>query len=246
MIWKDPQELVAKIRARSALNPSAPVGVVGSFCHGTKVHTGGGNREIVSIVNTLDIDSDNEVVFPAGADRTYLKANKQVFVDHRYTTDSAVGFVRKMLPVPREGEQTAWEAHTGVYDKPGNKLGDDILTMARECGVGASIGFLATDYGPPNDAEIKFFKSRNMATPRSVVRAYKMLEYSLTAFPCNVACQGYALTDPGAEKRVGVIDELVTKGRISRWSAALLGAPITPKRAMHATTGPSKRTVWLV
>lgn len=241
----NPSDLVSMIRKRACLNPSAPVGMVGSYCANTKVQEGGGNREIVSIVNTLDIDSDDEVVFPKGADKSYIDANRQVFVDHQYGTNTAVGWVRRMLPVPRTGEQHAWEAHTGIYNKPGNKIGEDILVMARECGIGASIGFLATDYGPPTPDEARFFTSRKMGIPRSVVRSYRMLEYSLTAFPCNVSCQGVAVSGE-VEQRMSTIDEMVVKGRIGRWTANMLGAPIAAQRKIHAVTTPKRPALWVV
>ncbi len=239
------EQIIADIRTRAALNKSAAVGIVGSFSKSTKVNEGGGNREIVSLINTLDIDSENEVVLPGGADTTYIDHNRQVFVDHKYGTDTAVGWVRKMLRVPREGEQHAWQAHTGIYPKTGNRIGEDILVMAREVGIGASIGFLATDYGPPSQEDVKFLKSRSIGVPRSVVRQYKMLEYSLTAFPCNVACQGHAVAQCDTEKRIATIDDMVTKGRIGRWTAAMLGAPIASRRKMHAVTTP-RRQVWVV
>lgn len=235
-------EILAKIRARACLPESSKVGVVGSYCKAAASTVHG--RDIVSFVNTMDIDSDDEVVVPAGADWTYVLSNRQVFVDHQYGTNTAVGHVRSLVPFPRTGEQHAWEARTGIYDKPGNKIGDDILTMARECGIGASVGFLATDYGPPNAEEVKAFGRRGMGIPRAVVRKWKALEYSLTAFPCNVSCQGEAVLGSETEKRYNLIDAMVVKGIIRRSTANMLGAPIESKRRFHATT--NGRTVWVV
>jgi len=143
------REVIAKIRARAVIDEEQPIGIVSSFCKATEVDTANGNRDIVSIVNTLDVDGDDEIVVPAGADWEYLLKNRQVFVDHRYQAEFNVGHVRKLDPWPNLHDHRAWRARTGIYNKPGNKLGDDLLVVARECGIGASVGFLATDYGPP-------------------------------------------------------------------------------------------------
>lgn len=112
------------------------------------------------------------------------------------------------------------------------ELGDDILKMVQEGGVGVSIGFIPVDWGRPTDQEIAMYGSG----VQSVVRKWKWLELSFTAFPCNVACQVIGGPPAPDASKAAVIESLLTKGLIRKESAALVGFPVAkPKRIIRVT-----------
>lgn len=230
------EQIIRRLRTDVGAKDAAPIGIVATYAAKSEVDTTDGKRDIVQFVNTIDIDSDQEVVMPDGADWSYVLRNRQVFVDHKYGTDNAVGTMRALSPFPNVSTIDAWRARTFIYPKSGNRLGDDILTIAQHSGIGASVGFLATDYGPPTGEEAKRLSQKGVGVPRSVVRKWKAIEYSITAFPCNVACQGGIVGGSDFEKRAAVLDELVTKGMVRRLSAAMLGAPIAARRKFFPVT----------
>lgn len=208
-------DIKARIRAHHKLADSTPVGVRGSFGHDVKVDTEKGNRSITLTANTDDIDNDAEVVMPAGADLTYFEANKSIFVDHEYTHDKWVGKMRRLAPVKIGDEHRAWKVVMQARRTP---LGDEMLTVAREMGIGCSIGFVPEQYGPPQESDPDRYKSA-----ASVVRAWKWLELSLTPLPCNVSCQSDA--ERVDESKASDLERLVTKGLIRRETAAMFGLP---------------------
>lgn len=221
------------IRKRHSLDDSAAVGVVGVFGKDARVDRD--NRDIVVMATTDDMDLEREVVVPEGADTGYFFRNRSIFVDHQYTADRMIGKLRSAAPRYKpDGTQKGWLIRVHVLDLPNNPLPDDILTAA-EHGIGASIGFEAKEYGPPTEQEMARFKSQ----PRSVIRKWHWLETSLTFMPCNVACQSQVATVD--DTRQAVLDELVTKGKIRRESARLLGLRDTIRTAARVP-----RTIVLV
>lgn len=243
------QAILDAIRKAAMLPDDAPVGVFSSHCKMTDVDYAGGNRDIISLITTDDIDQSDEVVMADGADWEYLKANRKVFADHNYGLNSAVGVLREGYPMayPSKMLPKGWKAQAKIYDKPGMKqLGDDILYMATNGGVGVSIGFEPVEFGPPTAEETKSRKAAGKAVPRTIHRRWKGLEFSYTAFPCNVSCQGVAATSPDLERRMSEVDEMVVKGHIHRASAAALGLPITPKRRFIPVATVTRRRVVLV
>jgi len=243
------QAIIDAIRKAAMVPDDKPVAVVSSYCKMTDVDVSSGNRDIISLITTDDMDQSDEVVSPEGADWSYLIANGKVFADHNYGLNSAVGTLREGFPqaYPSKMMPKAWKARARIYDKPGMKqLGDDILYMARTGGVGVSIGFEPMEYGSPTIEETKAIKAAGKPVPRTIHRKWMGLEFSYTAFPCNVNCQGVACTAPDTEKRMQAVDEMVVKGMIRRESASALGLPITPKRRHFAVIEPTRRRVVLV
>lgn len=212
------------LAAKGAIGPDAVLGIRSSIGKSVSVETDAGKRDIVITATTDDVDLDEEVVVPSGADTTYFFANGQVFADHQYEIHNQVGGLRKAMAYPSAHDHRAWKIRIRVTERP---IGDDVLTIAREFGIGASIGFSPVEYGPPTDEELKAYTKG--VKPRSVVRRWRWLETSLTAMPCNVSCQGGVVTEPSGQ-RSAMLDELVTKGRIRRESAAAFGlADAMPK-----------------
>lgn len=221
--------VIDNIRARHKLSDSTPLGVAGIF--GKEMTTDTENRQVWCIANSDDVDLTREVVVPSGADISYFKANGNIFVDHKTTMDSWVGKMRDMRPSPDARMFKAWRV--GVWLRK-TELGDDILTMASEGGIGWSIGFIPTEHGKPTSEETKMYSGDGNEC-EYVIRRWKWLELSATPFPCNVNCQTQAVTrSAGAPD---VIETLLSAGRIKKASAAAVGYPVR--------TGPSIRVKWV-
>lgn len=179
------------------------------------------------VANTDDIDSDNEVVVPAGADPTYFQTNKAMFVDHRYSFDNAVATARSWRKVYTGARHNAWKVQAYVLPLANNRLGDDLLTFAREATIGVSIGFEPLDWGKPTEAEATMY-AKGSQVPESIVRRWKWVELSFTAFPCNVSCRSQAVQT--IETNAAAIDRLLTKGLVAKSSAEALGYRVKPMK----------------
>lgn len=231
-------EFVERIRAKYGIDYSEQVGIVGTYCKAQTVDESNGNRDIESVITTGDIDSQYEVVVPGGADWTYCLRNGKAFLDHQYSFHNAVGSIRWINGVPNANNPTAWKARTRIYSKPGDPTGDQLLYVARESGIGASIGFRAMDYSQPTPEEAERFRKAGKPVPDAMIRRWEAIEYSFTAFPCNVACQGFAV-EGETEKRLAAMDSMIVKGRITREFAAAIGFPTTPKRSLFTVEKPT-------
>jgi len=228
-------DILTRLKSHPGISEDATVGVVSSFGKGAEVVTKSERtRDIVVTANTGDIDLENEVVIPSGANTEYFVRNGMIFADHLYDLNQVAGKMRRLDKYPSETDHKSWRVRAHVADNP---IGNTVMTIVRETGqIGVSIGFVAKDFGPPDDSEKKAFSKGGQA-PRSVVREWDWFELSFTALPCNVACQSMAVTEGKSADMMNAVDELVTKGLIDRNSAHLLGMPITPKRKVFAVSG---------
>jgi hypothetical protein len=201
--------IIDRIRKRSGAE--GPIGVRGVFPKAMELMA---ERTVRVIANTDDIDLQQEVVVPNGADTSYFFANGNVFVDHQTDFDYFVGKRRRASPYPNNRDFKAWQID--VWVRP-TELGNDVLTMAQAGAVGVSIGFIPTDWGRPDAGEVKSYGTQL----ESIVRRWKWLELSFTAFPCNVACQSQGMVRD--ESKAAAIEELLTKGAIKMKSAEAVG-----------------------
>lgn len=163
------------------------------------------NKRLVSgTVSAAVPDMDGEVVLPDGLDMTYFpRSVKSVYFSHNYQ-DMPVGTCRNLAV--RDGGTTLF-ATTYILD---NERGNDLLTAMEGGAVnGFSIGFKATDYGPPSMDEMLAYGECN-----TIIRKGVLIEYSITPMP---AC-------PAA------LVEMVSKGMIHRASAVAFGLDDAPKR----------------
>lgn len=218
--------IIERIREKHGLSEAAPVGVVGTF--GKDMTTDTENRQVWVIANTDDVDLQNEVVVPAGADTAYFRRNGNIFVDHKTSMDCWVGKLRDMHASPSTREFKSWKV--GIWCRK-TELGDDVLTMANEGGVGVSIGFIPEDWGNPSETEKKMYGGEC----ESIVRRWKWLELSFTPFPCNVSCQTQVVKRSAGKPEV--IECLLSAGRIKKSSAAAVGFPVR--------TSPAVRVKWV-
>ena len=93
--------------------------------------------------------------------------------------------------------------------------------MIEEGGVGASVGFIADEWGDPTEIEKKAYASGN-DEPESIVRKWSWLELSFTCFPCNLTCRASVSKSFGNEMP-DQIERLLSAGKISVKSAQLVG-----------------------
>lgn len=197
----DGRPLIERIKARCeflGLGVKGPLGVVSSFAKSASVET---NRDIVAVATTDDLDLEEEVVVPGGADLSYFQKNKKVFVDHTYDTMHAVGVLRRLTAWHGHGGAEGWLARVNVPESE-NPLSSHVLALAAE-GIGMSIGFEAIDYGRPTADEQKAYPG-----VKSIVRRWKWIELSFTAMPCNVSCQtlsGHMDTSKAAATRAMLV-----------------------------------------
>jgi hypothetical protein len=224
------------IRTRHLLSPATPVGVRGIIGKDVTVQENDQDRFLTVVATTDDVDADGEVIVPSGADTDYFFRNRKVTVDHSLSTVDVVGALHSA-----NLKGNGWVCRLRMFKLEGNPLADDILTIAREVGIGVSIGFVPTNYGPPTAEEVAKY-GKGGAKVNTVIRNWKWVELSIAAFPCNVNCQSMsASTNKG---KLAALDELVTKGRIQPQSAFALGMPVQGKQASLVV--PKRRIVVVV
>lgn len=163
------------------------------------------NKRLVSgTVSATVPDMDGEVVLAAGMDMSYFpKSVKAVYFNHNYS-DMPVGSCRHITV---RGGGSSLFATTYILD---NERGNDLLTAMEGGAVnGFSIGFKATEYGPPSMEE-----TMKYGDCHTIIREGVLIEYSITAMPSCPA----ALVD------------MVSKGMIHRTSAVAFGLQDSPNR----------------
>lgn len=216
------KELLDRLRAHTKAAPDAPLGIVASF--GKNVTIEGDGRTLQMVATTNEIDCVDEVVVPGGADRSYFEKNGMVFVDHWYDVNSVAGALRSVTPF--SNLSTGLSGYTVRVRVLPNEIGNTVLTIANEAGIGCSIGFIAQNYGPPTAEERKRYGDR----VKSVVRAWEWRELSFTAMPCNVSCRTMTTTEDDSRK--SLIESLIVKGKISREGAYKLGFREAKKKSV--------------
>lgn len=217
-----PEARMARFRehvvVKGLARPDATLGISTLRTLTAKAESDKGNRDYVVIATTPDIDGENEVVVPDGIDTAHFMRNKSVFLDHRYATEYCVGKVRRLSPYPSPTDFRGYTMRVHLFDEP---VPNGILKRAADGhGPGASIGFESIDRGPPTEAEVKRYGKCS-----SIVRKCRLLEVSLTDFPCNVTCQ--QLGSAEAKRFMG---DLVTRGAIEPERAKSFGWDERPRR----------------
>lgn len=234
-----------RLKQHPGISEETTVGVVSSFGKGAEVVTKGDRtRDIVAVLTTSDIDLEDEVLVPEGADLSYFRRNGVIFADHQYDMTDYVGDLRAITPMYGVDKATikGWKIRFHVCD---GLMGQTVQKIVEHRGkIGISIGFKTVDYGPLDEAEKRLY-TQNGKVPRSIVRAYEAFEGSTTLLPCNVTCQSIGSSDfksitksAQIEELLHDVDDLVRLGIITREAAARLGMPITPKRKVFAVSSP--------
>lgn len=222
-------EIVERMRRRyitlGVCSKDAKLGICGSFCAGVEGNKSAVTKDTTSerllrqVITTSDIDLDEEVLDPSGADLSYLNHNKSVFLDHNYETEYSIGMIRWQKRM-KGGDGI--EASIAI-DK-GRRFADETWAIVQQRGgIGASIGFEATLVTAPD----KKSDPKAWHKARCVVRKFKVIELSLTCLPCNVSCQTSAYKEDDTKQAEYL--ELLTKSVITPETAHAYG--IGPKRS---------------
>jgi phage head maturation protease len=171
-------------------HPSDPIGLLAGKAK--FIRTKGRNDGVVEVVATTDdVDLDDEVIVPTGADTEYFKRNASVFIDHCTRMESRVGVALAIRPWPSGLDQRGWLVDISMDPTDAAR---DVIAKCQNGGMGVSIGFRAIDRGTPTPDEVKRY-SRAGKAPRSIVREWEWLELSFTPMPCNVACRVLSTPD---------------------------------------------------
>lgn len=185
----DARPLVARIKSRHGLKDDAPVGIFGCFDTKAALDKENGNNDVVAVATTDGLDLDDEVVLPGGADLSYVTTNRKLFVDHCYDLEYAVASLRSISALKVGGTQRGWSIRARLFQGDIHHNARLVESIIAQDGIGLSIGFLATDASRPTADEAKAYPGA-----QTIIRAWKMLEVSCTALPCNVNCQTMAGT----------------------------------------------------
>lgn len=191
------------------------VGLIGVPSSKSSVGDAKNPRDIIVTATTDDVDMDDEVVLPGGADMEYYSKNRANFLDHLYDFGKHVASMRS---IKMADDRRSWINRSVVFDGLKSPYADDLLAIATQVGIGASIGFEALEGGPPMESDpIRYKKARY------VVRRWRMVELSFTAMPCNVSCRTMQETGGYDEGKMAALDEMVTKSQIKLKSAVAVG-----------------------
>lgn len=204
-------ELVSRLRTKHGLGEKSTVGVWSAWDTKAETLTDDSNNDITAVVTTDDVDLEEEVLIPSGGDMTsYLGLNKSVFVDHYYALDSCVGKIRRLTPFPDVANPKGWKMQVSILRTSNSPMPGLVMDIAKQMGIGVSIGFEAQDWGKPTADEAKRYPAA-----KSVVRKWKAIEVSFTCLPCNVMCRGEAMYDDSKSvKLLRVMPEAAKRLRI--------------------------------
>ncbi|NRA56521.1 MAG: HK97 family phage prohead protease [Phycisphaerales bacterium] len=195
------------------------------------------DREFWSWVSTTDVDQEGDVVDPSGADFSYFPGLKvaglsdedggvaTVYMNHNYDdVDDIVGLCRR-LQIKKRGGKYGMRALTRIA--PG-EVGDQVLRLIKGGFIrGMSVGFRTQEASAPSEHE----KALYGEGAKRIVRALKMVEYSVTAMPMN---QG-ALIDRSSIKSMAsreIIDKLEFDSTPRRTIVELAPRPIRLPRTV--------------
>lgn len=203
------------------LGDDAKVGIVASTGWKSSVV---GDREVVFIATTEDVDEHDEVVVASGSQPgSYFERVRSVMVDHEHGTGYMVGKARMPLGKvkdPATGRHRGWKVTVAMLDTP---LGNDLLKIAREHGIGCSIGFEALNYRPAEKADKDLYGQK----VRGVIDKWSWIELSITAMPANASCRSL---EGSTAKSLCDLDRMCVKGLIRPETAYMLGLPKPKKR----------------
>lgn len=210
---------IDRIRKRLGLAEADPIGAFGSFGEGTEItEAPDGGMTLKLVITTDAVDLDGDIVLPEGADWSYWeRAGLPVYLEHEYGVNNTVGVGRKgSLKLVKIGQMAGWTMSVGIRK---TEEGQAVAAFVRDVGrIGSSIGFRTVESRNPTADEAKRTAPTGIR-PSRVIPKWLGLEMSLTVMPCNPTAGGQA------EKMIGELDRLVTKGAITLKAARALGLP---------------------
>ncbi len=158
-------------------------------------------RSSTELINTADIDRDNEILMPKGADLSHFKKNPQVLWAHDYhqppigraawvkRDTASKGLLAKTIYATTDFAEDIWKLVSGKF------------LPAR------SVGFIPMEWHEPDEKEIARHPER--AGARRVYDKWELLEYSVVPVPSNRQALQVAIgkglgLNPGLQKQLGV------------------------------------------
>ena len=166
----------------------------------SKIRGEAGDRQVESLISTLGIDYDKEVVLPEGMDKKDYEERRVVLWSHLY---SQLG-VGKNLWL-KNVDNVAIGALTQFFSEKANPVGQQLYNYYNEGGIlGDSIGFIPVEYATPDDGNWKrtfdkwykraaaFYEQRRRKLDEAILASIKriftkwiLLEYSKVMVPAN-------------------------------------------------------------
>ena len=204
------QDRIREHFADELTSPDATVGV--KYAH-TLSMKADDNGQVEAIINTADVDLDDEVVIPEGGNMAPLMRLKSIYYNHQYW-ELPIGTVRRVSI--KDG---AWRAVFGLTLR--NQFAKDVWHLIQDEAInGTSIGFEALDRGVPTQDEVKQYGNVS-----SVVRTWNCFEFSVTPMPCN---HGALIQRSASDEWLDRVERAVKSRRITAKSAAILGLDDRP------------------
>ena len=196
-------DALARLRQKFFVKSTEQVGFAGAAVVKASEQVTAEERVVEVIATTSDVDLDDQVVDPAGADWSYFNAagQKKVFQDHWYDSEHNVGIARSISPYMEGGRQTGWKMRIHVYTGLKCPYADDIWEKIKQGGYGCSIGFIPKEVGDLTPAEKVRWPNAD-----SIVRKWKALELSFTPLPCNVKCQNVTADAKSVDHKSSTIE----------------------------------------
>ena len=215
----DGQAMLRRIKAQHEMPEDSQVFVLSSPTSNAVSERA---RTIEWIATTDDVDCDGDVVVPSGGDlgenSYWRRNNRRVFMDHDYTVDHHIGVGRSENPYPSVTHQRGWKITAAIFKGMRSRYADDVWAIALQAGIPCSSAFLVRKIRPPNAGDPAWYKSA-----KQIISAWEMVELSATASPCNVSCDGRVLRLAEDTKRLGVIDDVLSKSANGKALARMLG-----------------------
>ncbi len=134
-------------------------------------------RSSTELINTADIDRDNEILLPKGAVLTHYKKNPQVLWAHDYQQPP----IGRSAWVKKDGASKGLLAKT-IY--AATDFAEEIWSLVKGGFLPArSVGFIPIESHEPDDKEIARHPER--AGARRIYDKWELLEYSVVPVPSN-------------------------------------------------------------
>lgn len=143
-----------------------------------------GERADISVISTIDVDRDREIVLSSGADVSHFERNPVVTLAHDYKIPP-VGRAQWMRFEPNRAKATHIKAKTEYAPEGAFEVADVVWNLVKAGFlVGKSVGFLPLEVSPPSQKEIDTTQGAWSKADR-VIRKWMMFEYAVATVPAN-------------------------------------------------------------
>jgi len=163
-----------------------------------------GERADISIINTIDVDRDREVVVANGADLSQFQKNPVVTFGHKYDIPP-VGRAMWVKFEPTRATAKHIKAKTEYAPEGLYELADTTWGLVKAGFlVGKSVGFMPEEVGPPTQKEVDQSEGK-WANADRIIRKWSLFEYAVATVPAN----GHALVEAVAKGELNLPEVMV-------------------------------------